>query len=464
MNAKKKTLTIVSMSVLAVAMGVAFLGPLNTTDLLFRARASNITEGTISFSGSNAIRSGTTNTTNCTSRAGGNIICKTYDNDTSKSSGKVGALKNGSIMRFYESDGITEFTFQDLEKISISKVSESNSTFGFTINALYDTGETFTNSYTLAAFSSGKTYSFSTLGNVSNIWIECTSDSGQIACLTEIVITYNCSSKHLSGVSILNQPSKTIYEEGDKFDPAGMIVAALYSDDSTVATNSYTYYPSGYLSTSDNAINVYIGGFFTSLPIVVNALPELTGIYVETAPSKTSYYVGDYFNSTGMVINGTFSDGIDREIHDYTFTPSGQLTTSDTEVIISYGGFSTTQSISVTENTYAGTYSYTSASFVYTLVINNDGTGLYTFVNSSYGYNKSMHFTWVVTGTETKTITFTKDAKSGDSQMSTGSYYDLFTTEGSYNSTNSATITDTKIILYTCSNSLRTSTAKNLTK
>lgn len=447
-----------------IAVGVAFIKPISSSNLFLRARATSVTGGSIVFAGSSSSRSGTTNTTICNSRVGGSIICKTFDNDSSKSSGYIGALKNGSIMRFYESDGITEFTFQDLEIIRFDKITEADSNFTFTLHALYDDGTDFTNSYTITAYTSYKQYNFATLGNVSNIWIECTSSSGQVTKLTTITITYNCSSKQQTGATVLNAPTKTTYEEGELFNPSGMIVAGVYSDESTIATNVYSYSPTGYLSTSDTEITINCGGFITTQPIIVNALPELTGLYIDTPPTKTSYFVGDYFNTAGMIVKGTFSDDVDRVINEYTYSPSGELTTSDVSVVISYGGFSTSQTISVSENSYAGTYSYVSGSFTYTLVINNDGTGVYTFVNTSYSYNCSMHFTWVVTGDATKTITFTKDEKSGDSQMSTGSYYDLFTTSGSYNTTNSATINETTIKLYTCSTSLRSSTVKNMNK
>lgn len=447
-----------------IAVGVAFIKPVSASGILFRVRATNVTAGSIVFDKSNTTKSGTTNTTLCNSRDGGSIVCKTFENDSSKSSGYLGALKGGSIIKFYNSDGVTEFTFQDLEIIRFDKVSESNSNFDFTLHALYDDGTSFNQSYTITAFSSYKLINFNTYGNVSNIWIECTSSSGQVTKLTTITITYNCSSKQQTGATVLNAPTKTTYEEGELFDPSGMIVAGVYSDESTIATNVYSYSPTGYLSTSDTEITIYCGGFITTQPIIVNALPELTGLYIDTPPNKTSYYVGDYFNTAGMIVKGTFSDDVDRVINGYTYSPSGELTTSDVSVVISYGGFSTFQTISVSENSYAGTYNYVSGSNTYTLVINNDGTGVYTFVNTSYSYNCSMHFTWVVTGDATKTITFTKDEKSGDSQMSTGSYYDLFTTSGSYNTTNSATINETTIKLYTCSTSFRTSTVKNMNK
>ena len=446
-----------------IAIGVAFIRPIGSSNMLFRVLASaQVTGGTITFNGTKASKSGTTNTTVCNSRVGGNIICKTFNNDSTQSSGRIGAMKTGSIMRFYESDGATEFTFQDLDVIRIEKIYESNSAFDFTLHALYTNGTEFTSSYKTLATTDYKQINFKTFNDVSNIWLECTSESGQLARITNVIITYNCSNKSQTGVNVVNAPAKTSYEEGESFDPTGMIIAAVYSDSSTVATNSYTYYPTGSLTPSDTYVTVYFGGFSTTQSITVSALPELTGLYVSSAPTKTTYYVNDSFDPSGMTVMGTYEDGNDREVTGYTYTPSGALTLENTSITISYGGFSTTQSITVKEKTYAGTYSYTSGSNTYTLIINQDGSGYYHFVNGNY--DATMHFTWVVTGDSTKTITFTKNQIAGDAHIDTGSYYNLFTSNGDYNTTNSATITDTNIKLYTCSNQYQTGAYKTLTK
>lgn len=458
--------TAITLSLMAIA--VAFAKPFNFENILFRVRANTVTAGTIVFQKSKTTRSGTTNSTPCNSRDSGSLILKTYNNVTSKSNGYIGALSGGSTMRFYEGDGVTEFTFQDLDKIQIEKEAEANSNFSFTLHALYTDGRVFTNSYTITAYSSSKTYSFTgaSYGDVSNIWIECTSNEADIARITQVTITYNCTTKYQTATVISAAPTKTVYEEGDTFDPTGMIVSAKYSDDSTVATNYYTYSPSGVLHPDVSYITIFFNGYSVNQPITVNALPELLSIYVATAPAKTSYKEGDNFNPTGMVIKGTFADSVDRVISEYTYSPSGALTTSDTTITISatVGGITkqTTQSITVSEDSLSGTYTYAFSSYNYTIVLNSDYTGYYHFVNTEYSYNHMMHFGWSVSGS---TITFTKNAQSGDSQMETGSYYNLFTNNGSYNTTNTGTINAAgNIVIYTCSNTMRTSSAKTCAK
>ena len=49
-----------------------------------------------------------------------------------------------------------------------------------------------------------------------------------------------------------------------------------------------------------------------------------------------------------MVVTAEWSDGNEEVVADYTYSPSGALTTDDTEVVVSYGG--KTASVSITVN------------------------------------------------------------------------------------------------------------------
>lgn len=55
----------------------------------------------------------------------------------------------------------------------------------------------------------------------------------------------------LTGISITTAPAKTVYQEGEIFDPTGMVVTATYDDGSTATVTDYTYSPSGALTESD---------------------------------------------------------------------------------------------------------------------------------------------------------------------------------------------------------------------
>ena len=379
-----------------IAVGVAFIKPVSANSILFRARAANATSATITFDKNNSSRSDTTNTTTAFTSSGAMLICKSFSNDSTQSNGYVGAVKYGSYIKFYESDGVTEFTFEDVDSITINK--DSNN-FGFRIHYVYAGGTSGTTSTFSTKTDATRTISFTGAGygDVSNLWLECMTNDSSVAKINSVVLTYNCQTKTQTGLSITTEPYKKTYEEGESFDPSGMVVKATYSNETSVATKSYTISPSGALSHEDTYVTISFGGFSVNQLITVTALPVLTGIYVDTAPSKTSYTAGESFSTTGMVIKGTYDDGNDRTITDYTYSPNGALTTSDTTITISYGGFATTQAITVESASegLSGLYS-NNASFNFTS--SNAGTYTYGSFVLYFSYsisNSAITFTYV---------------------------------------------------------------------
>ena len=94
---------------------------------------------------------------------------------------------------------------------------------------------------------------------------------------------------------------------------------------------------------------------------VIPVVPAvLSRINVTTAPTKTTYLEGDKFDKTGMVVTATYSNNTTKTVTDYTYSPSGALTTNNTSITISYteGGVTktTTQAITVTALGQEGYY------------------------------------------------------------------------------------------------------------
>lgn len=286
-----------------IAVGVAFIKPISTSNLLFRARALNVTDATVTFTGSNATKSGSTNTTHCDSRSGGDIICKTFYNIPSESAGYIGAVSTDSEIKFYESNGTTEYTFENLRKITFV---HGGTSFGFNLIGIYDDGTPF-NLTKSALTTSPRTLDFTSLGKVSHLRIKVTSSS--TTKLSSIVLTYDCNSKSLVGIEASN-PTKTSYSAGESFNPTGMLVKAVYSNDSKVVTEAYTYSPSGSLTTSDTEITVSYKGFSTTVPITVSAAAAISGVYTYTSSGYTwtlDFDNNTYSYSIGSTLNITYS-------------------------------------------------------------------------------------------------------------------------------------------------------------
>jgi len=298
-----KKLIYITCGLLALsAVSAAFLNGFNAKDLFLRLRATNVSMGEILFDKANTTKNRTTNTTVASSQTGGRVVCKTFDNVEDQSTGYIGALTTGSTIKFYEPDGTTEFTFEDLEKIEFTHTGTS---FGFDLTGIYDDGTSFSITYS-AKTTNPRTINFHDYGNVSHIRVTTTSAIATL--LKNIKITYNCTQKQQTGVEVSTMPTKTSYTEGETFDPTGMVVKAVYSNGAKVVTQAYTYSPTTALTVQDTSISVYHRGFSTTVPITVSAASSISGTYT------LSYWSIDFDNC--RYVNGS-------EILYFTYTISG---------------------------------------------------------------------------------------------------------------------------------------------
>ena len=159
--------------------------------------------------------------------------------------------------------------------------------------------------------------------------------------------------KVLEKIEITTNPNKTAYEEGEKFDKTGMVVTAVYSDNSKETVTDYAYTPTGSLTKNDTKITITYKDKNATVTITVKEKTPpvvektLEKIEVTKNPNKTAYEEGEKFDKTGMVVTAVYSDNSKETVTDYTYTPTGSLTANDKRVIITYKGKTTTISISV---------------------------------------------------------------------------------------------------------------------
>ena len=184
---------------------------------------------------------------------------------------------------------------------------------------------------------------------------------GAITKTAEVAITVNerqvIPEKTLSGIKITTAPTKLTYEEGEKFDKTGMVVTANYSDSTSAIVTDYTYTPNGALAKTDTKIVVsYTEGEITKTAEVAitvkeqQIIPEktLSNIEITTAPTKLTYEEGEKFDKTGMVVTANYSDSSKAPVTNYTYTPNGVLTKTDTKIVVSYTEGEVTKTAEVT--------------------------------------------------------------------------------------------------------------------
>ncbi len=126
---------------------------------------------------------------------------------------------------------------------------------------------------------------------------------------TKVTITYNkaklelpilVKSPHVTELKVTTQPTKVAYTEGEYFDTTGMVVKAVYSDETEAVVADYDYSPKTQLTTDVTKIVVSYGEFTVDVPVTVNQAAK--ALFVTTNPSKTSYAAGENFDATGMVV------------------------------------------------------------------------------------------------------------------------------------------------------------------
>ena len=81
-----------------------------------------------------------------------------------------------------------------------------------------------------------------------------------------IVVTVKDGVKDLR---VATKPSKVRFSIGEYFDPAGMEILAIFTDNSMAIVNDYTYAPSDKLTRDDRQITIFYGGLTCSLDIEV---------------------------------------------------------------------------------------------------------------------------------------------------------------------------------------------------
>jgi len=128
----------------------------------------------------------------------------------------------------------------------------------------------------------------------------------------------------LSSIAVTTPPTKITYNEGETFDPTGMVVTATYTDASTDdVTASCTYSPDGVLETTDTEITI---------SYTENAETKTTtqAITVNEKPTyEVTYHVGLETNVVNRKQGTTLSLDVPSDSHGYTF--QGWSSTESTE-------------------------------------------------------------------------------------------------------------------------------------
>lgn len=199
------------------------------------------------------------------------------------------------------------------------------------------------------------------LPNVGNWTVTATLDGESVSEVVNVsgALLYEVDLMITSGIAVTTQPTKTTYFIGEAFDPAGMVVTAYYTDDTSRAVTGYTYSPTGALAMNNTTITIsYSEGSVTEQTTqAVTVSKVLDSIEITTPPTKTAYFSGETFNPAGMVVTAHYNDGSSAAVSGYTYSPSGALAAGNNTITVSYseGGVTKTDTQAITVTTISNT-------------------------------------------------------------------------------------------------------------
>ena len=185
-----------------------------------------------------------------------------------------------------------------------------------------------------------------------------------------------------------------------------------------------------------NTYSFTMPDFDVNIQVTFKSIPkELTKITVSGA--KTTFTVGDDFATTGLVVTASFNYGNDEDVTANAVVDSAAVNMSvagEYNVVVSYQGKTTSYSIKV-ENAESGgqevssvKYSVTtSGAFAreLTIVLNSDGTGVFTNKKVSNNTTSTFYFIWTL---DNGIYTVSPDTTKTSSNFVTGSASNIYNT------------------------------------
>lgn len=194
----------------------------------------------------------------------------------------------------------------------------------------------------------------------------------------------------LVSIAVTTPPAKTVYEYGDSFQSAGMVVTATYSDGSSAAVSNYSISPTTFTSVGSQSVTISYtehGVTKTSTTAVtvnkktISAVPSQSGALTYNGSSQSPTWSG--YSATQLTIGGTTS-GTNAGSYTATFTPKANYRWPDgttTAKSVSWSIGKAAGSLSISPTTLTLDSSTTSAS----IAVTKAGDGVISAVSSAPG-------------------------------------------------------------------------------
>ncbi len=153
--------------------------------------------------------------------------------------------------------------------------------------------------------------------------------------------------KELKEISLLGE-YQTVFTYGDEFNYDGLVVNAIYTDNTSMAVTNYTVSTPVMTQIGQQDVVVsYTEEAITknnSYQITINPVSTvtLTGITL-SGDYKTQFKQNETFDYTGLVVTASYSDGTSKAVTNYTVSTPDMVTLGTKVVTVSYTEGNTTK-------------------------------------------------------------------------------------------------------------------------
>ena len=172
----------------------------------------------------------------------------------------------------------------------------------------------------------------------------------------DVVVTYmektakfkvTVSEKQLKKIEITTPPTKTVYKQGEALDTTGMVVEAVYDNESREEITDYSV---GELDSTagTKTIPVEYKGFKAYFVVEVSE-KQMTRLVITRLPDKTEYVLGQQLDLTGMIVYAYFDNGSKNQVTAYSFDGYNPQIEGVQTITIAYNGFRQSFDVIVSE-------------------------------------------------------------------------------------------------------------------
>lgn len=187
--------------------------------------------------------------------------------------------------------------------------------------------------------------------------------------VASIEVNYSSApAANLTSIAVSGTPTKTTYEEGEAFDPTGLVVTGTYDDGTEKAITDGIVWEADPLKLGTTSVDVIasvgniVSGVYTVEGITVKEKATLIGIEAKGSPAE--FWKGDKFNHDGITITARWNDESETDVTEQCqFAEPDMNTAGKKTVTVTYENKECTYEIEVKtiENTKETAYTVSEA-------------------------------------------------------------------------------------------------------